>query len=75
MGILSMDMSFILKNTGMKERHTIAAFVLRDQLLVNLKLTTMVDWKRSLNCNIIASRIECFYSNVIGMTQLTEKSE
>jgi hypothetical protein len=30
MDILSMDMSFILKNTGMEERHTIAVFVLRD---------------------------------------------
>jgi hypothetical protein len=27
------------------------------------------------NCNIIASRIECFYSNAIGMTRLTEESE
>jgi hypothetical protein len=33
------------------------------------------DWKRSSNCNIIASKIECFYSNAIGMTQLTEESE
>ena len=41
----------------------------------SLKLTTIVDWKRSSNCNIIASRIECFYSNAIGMTQLTEESE
>jgi len=28
--ILSMDMSFILKNTCMKERHTTTMFVLRD---------------------------------------------
>jgi len=42
-GILSMDMSFILKNTSMEERHTIAVFILRDRLLVSLKLTTMVD--------------------------------
>jgi len=49
-------------------RKTTAVFVLRDRLLVSLKLTTMVDWKRSSNCNIIASRIECFYSNAIGMT-------
>jgi len=27
-----MDMSFILKNTGMEERYTIAVFVLRDRL-------------------------------------------
>jgi hypothetical protein len=67
--------SFILKNTGMEEKHTTAVFVLRDRLLVSLKLTIMVDWKRSSNCNIIASRIECFYSNAIGMTQLTEESE
>jgi hypothetical protein len=31
MDILSMDMSFILKNTGMEERHTTAVFVLRDR--------------------------------------------
>jgi len=31
--------------------------------------------KGSSNCNIIVSRIECFYSNAIGMTQLTEESE
>jgi len=43
MGILSMDMPFILKNTGMEERHTTMVFVLRDQLLVSLKLTNMVD--------------------------------
>ena len=42
-GILSMDMSFILKNTGMEERYATTVFVLRDQLLVSLKLTTMVD--------------------------------
>ena len=48
-------------------RKTTAVFVLRDRLLVSLKLTTTVDWKRSSNCNIIASRIECFYSNAIGM--------
>jgi hypothetical protein len=42
-GILSMDMSFILKNTDMEERYATTVFVLRDQLLVSLKLTTMVD--------------------------------
>jgi hypothetical protein len=61
-------MSFILKNTGIEERHTTAVFVLSDRLLMSLKLTTTVNWKRSSNCNIIASRIECFYSNAIGMT-------
>jgi len=70
-----MDMSFILKNMGMEEKHTIAVFVLMDRLLVSLKLTTTVDWKRSSNCNIIASRIKCFHSNAIGMTQLTEESK
>jgi len=30
MSILSMDMYFILKNTGMEERHTTTVFVLRD---------------------------------------------
>jgi len=60
-----MDISFILKNTGMEERHTIVVFVLRDRLLVSLKLTTTVDWK---------SKIECFYSNAIDMTQLTKES-
>jgi len=57
------------------EEYTTAVFVLRDRLLVSLKLTTTVDWKRSSNCNIIASKLECFYSNAIGMTQLTEESE
>jgi hypothetical protein len=33
---------------------------IRDRLLVSLKLTTTVDWKRSSNCNIIASKIEFF---------------
>jgi hypothetical protein len=42
---------------------------------VNLKLTTMVNSKRSSKCNIIASRIEGFYSNAIGMTSLTKESE
>jgi len=58
-----------------RERHTTMVFVLRDRLLVSLKLTTTVDWKRSSNCNIITSRIEYFYSNVISMTKLTEESE
>jgi len=52
---------------GMKERHTTAVFVLSDRLLVSLKLTTTVDWKRSSNCNIIVSRIEYFYSNAMRM--------
>jgi len=56
-----MDMSFILKNTGMKEIHTTTVFVLRDRLLVSLKLTSTVDWKRSSNCNNIASRIEFLF--------------
>ena len=59
-GILSMDMFSILKNTSMEERHTTTVFVLRDRLVVSQKLTTMVDQKRSSNCNIIASRIKCF---------------
>jgi len=70
-----MNMSFILKNTSMEERYTTTVFVLRDRLLVSFKLTITVDWKRSSNCNIIAGKLECFYSNAINMTQLTEKSE
>ena len=31
--------------------------------------------KRLSNYNIIASRIQCFYSNAIGMTRRTEESE
>jgi len=42
MSILSIDMSFILKNTSMEERHIITVFVLRDRLVVSLKLTIMV---------------------------------
>jgi len=63
-GISSMNMCFILKNE----------FVLKDWLLMSLKLITMGSWKGSLNCNIIASRIEYFYSNVIDMTPLTKES-
>jgi len=59
----------------MEERHITVVFVLRDRLVVSLKLTIMVNWKRSLNCNIITSIIKYFYSNVIGMTPVTEKSE
>jgi hypothetical protein len=57
------------------ERHITMEFVLKDQLLMNLKLTTMESCKRSLNCNIIAKRIKKFYSNVIGMIPLTKKSK
>jgi hypothetical protein len=70
-----MDMCFILKNMGRVERHITMEFVLKDQLLMNLKLTTMESCKRSLNCNIIAKRINFFYSNVIGMIPLTKKSK
>ena len=35
MGILSMDMFSILKNTGKEERHITAVFVLRDPLVVS----------------------------------------
>jgi hypothetical protein len=35
-------MCFILKNTGMKERLVTTVFVLRDRLVVSLKLTIMV---------------------------------
>ena len=34
-GYFSMDMFFILKNTGKEEMHTIAVFVLRDPLVVS----------------------------------------
>jgi hypothetical protein len=34
-------MYFILKNTDIEERHTTVVFVLRDRLVVSLKLTTM----------------------------------
>jgi hypothetical protein len=42
-GILIMDMCFILKNKGMEERHITTVFVLRDRLIVNLKLTITVN--------------------------------
>jgi hypothetical protein len=73
MSISSMDMCFILKNMSIEERNIIMEFMLRDQLLMSLKLTTIESWKRSLNCNIIASRIKYFYSNIIGMTPLIEE--
>jgi hypothetical protein len=57
------------------ERHLTVIFVLRDQLIMSLKLTTIKSWKRSLNYNIIASKIKYVYSNVIAMTPLTKKSE
>jgi len=68
-------MCFILKKMDRVERHITMKFVLKDQLLMSLKLTTMESCKRSLNCNIIASRIKFFYSNVIGMIPLTKKSK
>jgi hypothetical protein len=38
---LSMDTCFILKNMGRVERHMTMRFVLRDRLLVSLKLIIM----------------------------------
>jgi len=70
-----MDMYFIMKNMGRVVRHITMGFVLRDRLLMSFKLTILGSWKRSLNCNIIASRIKYFYSNVIGMASLIEESE
>ena len=52
----------------MVEKHITVGFVLKDQFLLSLKLTTIRSWKGSLNCNIIASRIKYFYLNAIGMT-------
>ena len=60
---------------SMEDRHITMVFLLRDRFVVSLKLTIMINWNRSSNCNIIESRIECFYSNVIGMTPVTEKSK
>jgi len=40
---------FILKNTGMEERHLTTVFLLRDRLVVNLKFIAMVNYKRSSN--------------------------
>jgi hypothetical protein len=73
MGISSMDMCFILKIMSMEERNKIMEFMLRDRLLMSLKLTIIESSKRSLNSNIIASIIKYFYSNIIGMTPLTEE--
>jgi len=42
-GILSMDMCSILKNMEMEERHTTTVFVLRNRLVMSLKLTIMVN--------------------------------
>jgi len=42
-GILIMDMCFILKNKGMEERHITTVFVLRDRLVVSLKVTITVN--------------------------------
>jgi hypothetical protein len=50
-------------------------FLLRDQLLMSSKLTIIGSYKRSWNCNIIASIIESFYLNVIDMILPIEKSE
>jgi hypothetical protein len=41
MGMSSMDMYFIQKNMGRVERHITVGFVLRDWLLMSLKLTIM----------------------------------
>jgi hypothetical protein len=58
---------------SIEERNIIMEFMLRGRLLMSLKLTTIESWKRSLNCNIKASRIEYFYSNIIGTTPLIEE--
>jgi len=39
---------------------------------MSLKFNIIGSWE---NCNIIASRIKYFYSNVIGMTPLIDKSK
>jgi len=41
MDISLMDICFILKSMVKVKRHIIVGFVLRDWLLINLKLTTM----------------------------------
>jgi len=41
MSISSMDICFILKNMGRVERHITVWFVLKDRLVMSLKLTTM----------------------------------
>jgi hypothetical protein len=41
-----MDMCFILKNIGRVKRHITIGFVLRDRLLMSLKLTIMGSKKR-----------------------------
>jgi hypothetical protein len=38
-----MYMCFILKNKGMEERHITTVFVLRDRLVVSLKVTITVN--------------------------------
>jgi hypothetical protein len=52
-GLKRKDMCFILKNMGRVKRHIIVRFVLRDRLLMSLKLTIMGSWKKSLNQNRI----------------------
>lgn len=73
--ISSMDICFLLKNISKAKKHITMEFMLRDQLLINLKLTIIKSLKRSLNCNIMASIIENFYLNAIGMTSLTKESK
>jgi hypothetical protein len=68
-------MCFTLKRMVRVERHITVGYVLMNGLLMSLKLTNIGSWKSSLNCNIIASRIESFYLNVISMISLVKESD
>jgi hypothetical protein len=66
---------FHIEEYEQSRNHITIKFMLKDRLLMSLKLTTMGSSKRSLNCNIIESKIKYFYSNVIGMTPMIEELE
>jgi hypothetical protein len=54
---------YVFHNTGMKERHTTMVVVSRDRLLVSLKLTTTVDWKRSIELQYHSEQNRVFLFN------------
>jgi len=66
---MTMNMSFILKSMVKIKRPIIMEFVLRDQLLMSLKLIVIGSLKRLLNYNIIMSltkffSFKCYWYNI-----------
>jgi hypothetical protein len=63
-GILSTDMCFIMKNIGRVEIHITVVFVLRNRLLVSLKLTMIVELQYHSKHNRVFL-FKCYWYNTI----------